>query len=147
MPALYPPIGFFFKVKIDGIPEIEFQEVTGISMTLETVALNEGGQNRFVHQLPVRTTSEKLVLKRGLKVNSELANWCKKALEDFSFSPRDIEISLLDFTAQDTILVTWQIVRAYPVKWSVSGFNASNNELAIETIELQYQHFTKAFPQ
>ena len=147
MPAPYPPISFFFKVKIDGIPEIEFQEVTGLSMSLETVPLKEGGQNRFVHQLPVRTTSEKLVLKRGLKVNSELANWCKKALEDFSFSPRDIEISLLDFTAQDTILVTWQIVRAYPVKWSVSGFNASNNELAIETIEFQYQHFTKVFPQ
>lgn len=144
--AFYPPIGFFFKVKIDGIPEVEFQEVSGLSMTLETLPVKEGGQNRFTHQLPVRTTSDKLVLKRGLMVNSQLANWCKAALEDFSFSPKDIEISLLDFTAQDNILITWQVVRAFPTKWTVSNFNASNNEVAIETLELQYQHFTKVFP-
>ncbi|GGN13317.1 hypothetical protein GCM10010967_56790 [Dyadobacter beijingensis] len=144
--ALYPPTGFFFKVKIGDFEDVAFQEVTGLSMTLETVPIKEGGQNRFVYQLPVRTSSEKLILKRGLEVSSQLANWCKDALENFSFSPKDLEISLLDFAAQDKILVTWQVVRAYPTKWSVSGFNAANNELAIESIELQYQHFSKIFP-
>jgi phage tail-like protein len=141
-----PPIGSFFKVKIGNFAEVDFQEVAGLSMTLETAALKEGGQNLFVHQLPVRTTCEKLVLKRALAPSSEVANWCKKALEEFSFRPQDIQISLRDFLAQDTILVQWYITHAYPVKWSVAGFNAMNNEVVIESIELQYQHFTKAFP-
>lgn len=141
-----PPIGSFFKVKIGNFSEIDFQEVSGLSMTLETAALKEGGQNRFVHQLPVRTASDKLLLKRALSPSSEVADWCKKALEEFSFSPQDIQISLLDFAAQDNILVQWHITRAYPVKWSVAGFDAMKNDVVIESIELQYHYFTKAFP-
>nr|WP_295929475.1 phage tail protein [uncultured Dyadobacter sp.] len=149
--AFYPPIGFLFKVSIKGVPDAEadFQEVSGLSMTLETQALKEGGQNRFIHQLPVRTTSDKLVLKRGLKATSSLLTWCREAIEDFSFSPKDLDISLLDPGIDDSLnnpLVSWHISHAYPVKWSLSPFNAMNSELAIETIEIQYRFFTKTFP-
>lgn len=149
--AFYPPTGFLFKVSIKGVPDAEadFQEVSGLSMTLETQALKEGGQNRFIHQLPVRTTSDKLVLKRGLKATSSLLTWCREAIEDFSFSPKDLDISLLDPGIDDSLnnpLVSWHISHAYPVKWSLSPFNAMNSELAIETIEIQYRFFTKTFP-
>lgn len=147
----YPPTGFFFKVSIADFPEAEadFQEISGLNMTLETVALKEGGQNRFVHQLPLRTTSEKLVLKRGLKVSSSLLTWCRQAIEEFSFSPKDIFVFLLDPGLPDAItnpLVTWHITHAYPVKWSISSLNAMNSEIVIETIEIQYQYFTKEYP-
>lgn len=147
----YPPVGFFFKVQIDGLPdgESEFQEVTGLSATIETQQIVEGGENRFVHQLPLRVKSEKLVLKRGLKVSSALQDWCRKAIEEFSFSPKDIHVFLLDPGAanpNDNILMSWHVIHAYPLKWSVSAFNAMENNLAIETIELQYNHFTKSHP-
>lgn len=150
--AFYPPTGFLFKVSIQGIPDAEadFQEVSGLSMTLETLALKEGGQNRFIHQLPVRTTSDKLVLKRGLKATSSLLTWCREAIEEFSFSPKDLDISLLDPGIDDSLsnpLVSWHLSHAYPVKWSLSPFNAMNSELAIETIEIQYRFFTKTFPE
>jgi phage tail-like protein len=148
--AFYPPVGFYFKISIDGLPDAEFQEVSGLTMSLDTITLNEGGENRFVHTLPTRAKSEKLVLKRGLKVSSQLTDWCKKAIEDFSFSPKNIHVFLLDKALKDSDtnpLVSWHIIHAYPVKWSVSNFNAMNNELAIETIELQYQFFTKSFSQ
>ncbi len=148
--AFYPPVGFYFKISIDGLPDAEFQEVSGLTMSLDTITLNEGGENRFAHTLPTRAKSEKLVLKRGLKVSSQLTDWCKKAIEDFSFSPKNIHVFLLDKGLSDSDsnpLVSWYIIHAYPVKWSVSNFNAMNNELAIETIELQYQFFTKSFSQ
>jgi phage tail-like protein len=149
--AYYPPVGFYFKVTIDGFPEAEadFQEVTGLSMTLETQAVKEGGENRFVHQLPVRTMSDKLVLKRGLKVSSSLLSWCSQAIEEFSFSPKNIDIFLLDPGRPDSLnnpLAAWHVTHAYPVKWAATGLNAMNNELVIETIEIQYQYFTKSFP-
>ncbi|MCF0074338.1 phage tail protein [Dyadobacter sp. CY261] len=150
--SFYPPIGFLFKVSIKGVDDAEadFQEVSGLSMTLETLALKEGGQNRFVHQLPVRTTSDKLVLKRGLKLSSGLTKWCREAIEEFSFSPKTMTISLLDPGIEDALstpLVTWEVTHAYPVKWSLSSFNAMNNDLAIETVEIQYRFFTKVFPE
>ncbi|QRR00613.1 phage tail protein [Dyadobacter sandarakinus] len=149
--AFYPPVGFYFKVSIDGFPEAEadFQEVAGLVMMLETLALREGGENRFTHQLPLRTSSDKLVLKRGFKVSSALHDWCSQAIGEFSFSPKDLDIFLLDPALPDSLhnpLVAWHVVHAYPVKWSVSPFNAMNNELVIESVELQYHYFTKSFP-
>ena len=148
--AYYPPVGFLFKVQIDDLPDSDsaFQEVTGLTATIETQQVIEGGENRFVHQLPLRVKSERLVLKRGLKVSSGLLDWCRKAVEEFSFSPKNIHIHLLDPGADnpnDNILMSWHVIHAYPLKWSVSAFNAMENNLAIETIELQYNHFTKSF--
>lgn len=146
----YPPVGFFFSVSIDGMPgDSAFQEVTGLSVSVETQAVNEGGENRFVHQLPQRAKAERLVLKRGLSVSSSLVTWCRKAMEEFSFSPRTIHVFLLDpsnTTSPNTPLVAWHLVNAYPVKWSVSAFNAEESNLAVETIEIQYNYFTKSFP-
>jgi len=147
----YPPVGFYFKVSIDGMPEGDsaFQEVTGLSVSIETQTVAEGGENRFVHQLPLRAKAERLVLKRGLNVSSQLLTWCQKAVEEFSFSPRTIHVFLLDPSKPDAPnnpLAAWHVVNAYPVKWSVSAFNAEENNLAIETIEIQYNYFTKSFP-
>ena len=37
------PVSFYFKIKIDGFDaESNFQEVTGLTMSVDTVALNEG---------------------------------------------------------------------------------------------------------
>lgn len=147
----YPPVGFYFKVSIDGLPEGDsaFQEVTGLSVSVETQSVAEGGENRFVHQLPLRAKADRLVLKRGLNVSSQLLSWCQKAVEEFSFSPRTIHVFLLDPSRPDSAnnpLAAWHIVNAYPVKWSVSAFNAEENNLAVETIEIQYNFFTKSFP-
>jgi phage tail-like protein len=147
------PVSFYFKITIAGFDaESDFQEVTGLTMSIDTVALNEGGQNLYVHNLPIRAKPERLVLKRGLKVSSDMANWCREAIEEFSFRPKDIQISLLDPRTQEnqgpqSPLASWYLTNAFPVKWSVSNFNAMNNEVAIETIELQYHRFTKSFPK
>lgn len=145
---LYPPVGFYFKVVIDGIPDSEsdFQEVAGLSVSLETQAVKEGGENRFTHQLPLPAKAEPLVLKRGLKVESALIEWCRKAVEEFSFSAKNLHLFLLDVEAgaSEKPLAAWHIVHAYPTKWEVTGFNAMNNELAIETIQLQYNYFKKS---
>jgi phage tail-like protein len=37
----------------------------------------------------------------------------------------------------------WNVVQAYPVKWSMSDLNANNNSIAVETIELSYQYFER----
>ena len=144
--VFYPHTSFCFKVSIDGLDaESDFQEVTGLAMSIDTTPLNEGGQNCYVHHLPTRAKSERLILKRGLKVSSDLVDWCRKAIEEFSFSPKDIHIFLLDPIDQQP-LASWHLTNAFPVKWSLSNFNAMNNELSIESIEIQYHRFTKSFP-
>ncbi len=144
----YPPVGFRFRVKVEGLPELKddmyFQSVSGLSVDIETEEYAEGGENRFKHKLPVRTKFPNLVLKRGFLKNSKIIKWCQDAIENFEFSPKSIVINLYGEAKNDseTPLVTWKITGAIPVKWAVDEFNAQESKLAMETLELSYQYYT-----
>lgn len=140
MSNYYPPLGFHFKVEFANLGgEYQFQSVSGLNVELETEQIAEGGENRFKHKLPVSTRYPNLVLKRGIRVDSALTKWCRDALENFDIKPTNITISLLNEKHEP--LMTWNVVHAYPLKWSVSEFNAEKSQLAIESIELAYNYF------
>jgi len=145
--ATYQPAAFYFKVAFasSGQSDTSFQEVSGISTEVETESYNEGGENRFVHQLPKGVKSNKLVLKRGIaELNSPLVKWCQAIFEgDFSeaIEPMEVTVSLMD--ENKTPIRSWSIVNAFPVSWEVEAFNSTKNEVAIEKIELNYNYFTR----
>lgn len=119
-----------------------FLEVSGLSAEIETESVVEGGENRFVHQLPKNVKFPKLSLKRGIaEMNSPLVKWCRQALEGGLvelIQPMDLSVRLLDQSGDP--LRTWDIVNAYPVRWEVEAFSSSKNQLAIEKIELSYNY-------
>ncbi|HYQ56744.1 MAG TPA: phage tail protein [Draconibacterium sp.] len=140
MADYYPPLGFHFKVEFNGYPgEFQFQSVSGLTVDVETEQLTEGGENRFKHKVPVRTKYPNLVLKRGLLVDSELISWFRNAVENYEFKPTDLIVKLLN--EEHEPLISWNVVHAYPVKWSLSDFDAEQNKLVIETLELTYNYF------
>ncbi len=140
MANYYPPLGFHFKVFIENIKsEYQFQSVSGLQASLETEEIAEGGENRFKHKLPLRTSYSNLVLKRGLNTNKKLYNWCQDAVNGLDISPSPITIQLLNENNEP--LSTWNIVNAYPIKWEVSDFNAEESNIVIETLELSYSYF------
>jgi phage tail-like protein len=57
------------------------------------------------------------------------------------FKPSDILITLLDEADQPVAI--WNVVQAYPLKWSVTDLKATENSIMIETIELAYQYFER----
>ena len=138
----YPPVGFHFSVRF-GISgedsDTRFQSVSGLNVEYETETVNEGGENRFVHELPVRTKYSDLVLKRGMLIDSEVVKWCVDAFENRSFTPTDLQVMLLN--EEHEPLQTWNIIGAWPKRWSVSDFNAEENSLVIETLELSYRYY------
>ncbi len=140
----YPPVGFHFRVNLDGITGTEndskFQSVSGLNVEFETESIKEGGENRFEHVLPLRSKYPNLVLKRGMFVGSELIDWCLNAFNNLEISPSDLVVSLLN--GEHEPLKTWKIKNAWPLKWSVSDMSAEENKLMVETIELRYQYFT-----
>ncbi len=140
MSNYYPPLGFHFLVEFANHGnEYRFQSVSGLSVDLETEEITEGGENRFKHKLPVRAHYPNLVLKRGLLVDSKLIKWCRDAIEGFDFQPTDIIIKLLN--EKNEPLTSWNVVHAWPVKWSVGEFNAEESQIVIETLELSYSYF------
>jgi phage tail-like protein len=141
--AAYPPPAFHFRVVFAGFPnqDTSFQEVSGIKSEIEFEEVVEGGENRHVHRLPKGVKNSVLSLKRGLAdQSSPLVKWCKSVMEgDFSKPIKPMEIKIYLLNEEHNPVRGWSFSNAYPVKWEIDGFNATKNEVAIESIELCYQ--------
>ena len=157
-PAQPLSYGFLFSVEILGKPatnltsvEAGFQEVSGINATMNTDKITEGGENRFVHKVPGRVTYDNnLELKRGFIVaSSPFGDWCRNNLSSglnpltgtTALQCEDIIVHLLDVDQKP--VMSWFFARAYPVKWEISGLNAKQSEIVVESISLVYQYFSK----
>lgn len=144
MVAFYPPVAFRFQVDfvLDGtsVLDTRFQEVSGLSAELPVETVKEGGENRFAHRLPGPAKFPNLVLKRGLVTDSRLISWFHEAVKSLEIEPADVNVFLLDEKSEP--LMTWNFIRAWPTKWSVSNLNAQNNAIMIDTLELAYQYFS-----
>ncbi len=141
----YPPVGFHFKVEFLGIGndnDMRFQSVSGLSVEYETESFKEGGENRFEHKLPLRTKYPELSLKRGLLTDSSVINWVKGILQNRDFltnRPAQIQVSLLNEKHEP--LKTWMLFNCWPKKWTISDFNAQENAVVVETLDICYNFF------
>lgn len=142
----HPPAAFYFKVVIgvNLLSDTSFQDVSGISTTIETEQLVEGG-NQYVRNLPTKISHPNLVLKRGIaSALSPLVVWCRATMEtDFLLPIVPLPVSVHLLNAHKIPIRSWVFVNAYPVKWEVEKFNSEENKVAIETIELSYMYSTR----
>jgi phage tail-like protein len=136
------PLGFRFAVVflVGGVLpnplDIRFQKVSGLSATVETTPLSEGGQNLYTHRLPKRVSYSNLVLSRGFVIGSLLNIEFNVAMSLFKFVPSNVMVTLLN---EDGIpLSAWLFLKAYPVKWATSDLDAGQEQLVIDTLELAY---------
>ncbi|MET0518565.1 MAG: phage tail protein [Burkholderiaceae bacterium] len=138
-----PPVGFHFKVEVLGLTpaadDLRFVEVGGLAIEVATEDVPEGGENRFVQRYPGRAKYGDLVLKRGLLKGSKVWDWARQCIEDLDVQPKDVDVTLLN--AEHQPLMTWHLVGAFPVKWSVSDLNATANAFVVETLTLAYRNF------
>lgn len=149
--SYYPPVGYSFLVNfipnlssplsamallLNGV-DYSFKEVSGLNATISTEPYKEGGVTDMVHNLPSAPTFSNITLKRGLLVGSAFGTWVQMAVENFNIVPMDLLISLLG--PDHMPIIAWNVVGAYPIKSEISGFNAMQNELVVESVELACQ--------
>lgn len=138
-----PPLAFRFGVfffaegKIPNPLDIMFQKVSGLDSTVETTPMLEGGQNIYPQSLPQRIKYQNLVLQRGLIVGSPLVIQFNQVMSQFTFSPANVLVTLFDTTRIP--IAGWLLMKAYPVRWSISDLDAESNTAVIENMELTYQ--------
>jgi phage tail-like protein len=141
------PVAFAFRVSLLRLQgqanpvTASFREVSGLEHSFETEDLVEGGENRFVHQLPRAPRPRRLTLKRGLvERGSGFVSWCRQSLQNGlaqPLKPIDVQVQLIGADLRP--LMVWKCTNAYPVRWAIEGFESQRNEVAIEDIELAYQ--------
>jgi phage tail-like protein len=138
------PVSFYFSVAFEGIDadvESAFQDVSGINVSLETKPFEEGGLLNYAHKLPLQTKYDNLTLKRGFLHGSSLLRWVNDGIQNFNFSPKIVQVSLLNELGND--LAIWSFVNAYPVSLKISEFKAQDNSIVVESLELAYNYFKR----
>jgi phage tail-like protein len=124
---------FRFGVEIQGVVVGWFTECGDLSLEREVIPLKEGGVNDYVHQLPSRVSYSAITLKRGLADNV-LWDWFQKGLYDGKVELHNVSIVLYGGDRAETR--RWNLVDAYPVKWTGPELKGDSDDLAVETLEI-----------
>ncbi len=133
----YPLPVFNFRVRIEG-ETYGFSQVTGLRIQYDTVTYkhglswSEGAEEVIGLQQPVNITFQ-----RGMVAKSSaLLRWISNVHRSFLGPPkRDVFIDLCDEDGNPVI--TWTINNAIPIKLDAPSFDANNNDVAIESMELK----------
>jgi len=133
---LDPIPSFRFVVLFDELPECGFSDCTGLQVELESQEYIEGGMNSHTWKFPTRAKQTNLTLKRGV-VHRLLWDW----LDDIrkgNIKVRSGTIIVFDSSGRLPVM-TFQVHKAFPVKWSGPDLSALQNNIAMETLELAHQ--------
>ena len=124
-----------FAVFIGGVPVGEFHAVEGLTRTIETKPVSEGGRfDQQVHMIKQHTYGE-LTLKWGLVQRGYMYNWMEEVKPGNRFR-RDLVIML-----QDRMLIptrVFSIIGAFPTEWTSPNMDAQSSNVPVETLKLRY---------
>lgn len=131
-----PYAAFNFLVEIENVTVAGFHEVSGLTSETDAIDYRNGDEENIVRKLPGLKKVMPIALKRGYTDAIELWEWRKKVL-DGQTERQSGSIVLLDEARQPVL--RWNFREGWPSKWEGPSFNAKNNEVAIEALEIQHE--------
>ena len=115
----------------------QFSEVSGLGAQLEVLPVPEGGRNDYVHQLPVRHSYSRIVLKRGVVRDPGLFFWYQAGFTQSIGARRDGAIIML--TNRDVPAVGWIFRGGLAAAWKGPELKAGDSAVAVESIEIAHE--------
>jgi phage tail-like protein len=131
-----PFLAFRFEVALDNLPVAGFSECSGLQLEVEVQDYNEGGMNAIVRKFPGRTKQANITLKRGV-IDRQLWDWFYQTTQG-TVTFRNATIVVRDPSGGQEVL-RWTVERAFPAKLSGPELNATQNSVAVETLELCHE--------
>jgi phage tail-like protein len=141
----YPLPVYNYRVEIGG-QAIAFSEVSGLNIAYDVGTFKESpvspqaGPRTLYY--PTQSTATSISLKKGIVKGVSI-----KALYDWIMTvqtnqvdKRDVFIRLCDEKGEP--VVSWKVGNAFPTKLSAPTFDATSNDAAIETLDLQADFIT-----
>lgn len=133
-----PLRGFRFRVQIDGITKAGFREVSGLDAGTDPVDYRDGDDPTHVRKLAGLQKFSNLTLKRGITNDQDIWKW-RTAIMDGKIKDnrKNGQIILLDDEGKEA--AEWTFTDGWPTKWTGPAFNATANEVAIDTLEITHE--------
>ena len=138
---LDPLRSYNFYLEIDGITRAGFRECSGLDSSTDVVEYREGNEGRTPRKLPGLVKFSNITLKWGTTSDSELLDW-RQQVADGEIERKNGSVVMIDDTG--TEIVRYNFRDAWPMKWTGTAFNATTNEVAIESLEIAHEGVNKA---
>jgi phage tail-like protein len=137
------PYGAYnFKVEWDGIIQAGFKTCGGLESTQDAGDYREGTDKGLsMRRLPGLITSANITLGRGITDNRELWLWRQDIIEGKG-TRKNLSIVLMDDTGAESL--RWNLSNCWPTKWTGPSFDATANEVAIESLEIAHEGISLA---
>ncbi|HLX50559.1 MAG TPA: phage tail protein [Streptosporangiaceae bacterium] len=148
----YPAYGLAmrFSVTVDGLSLGLWRSCKGLNVEMKYKVIEEGGAYLGDIALPERLVYGRVSLERAVEKTSsqELQAWLKGYIYQWYSYPlnekgtppaTDVVITLLDYQLNQ--VMQWTLSEARPVKWAGPGMQATDNNVAIETLEFDHEGF------
>ena len=132
----YPHGKFRYKVEIDGLDAGGFSEVSGFDVSIDVMEYREGDMVQTPMKVPGLKKYSNITLKQGLADSMVLYDWIIAGV-DGAVDRKTITITLLD--EEEAPAASWQVINAWPTKYTAPDFNATASEVAIETLEIAHE--------
>jgi phage tail-like protein len=128
-----PLASFNFIVIVEDM-RAGFSEIGGLSTETDIIEYREGSEDITVRKIPGKRKYTNISLKRGYTPDGkDLWAW-RKSVMDGKTQRKGGTISLLDESRK--VALTWEFSEGWPSKWAGPAFNAKNNDIAIEEMEI-----------
>jgi phage tail-like protein len=134
--------GYNFLVTINGVSDDgnavkgAFTEASGLEVEVTPIEYRNGNEDITVRKIPGLKKFTNITLKRGITGDIDFWNWIRKAMTG-NVQRADGSIVLLD-EDRDEVL-RWNFTRGWPCKHTGPGLNATNNEIAMDTLEICHE--------
>lgn len=128
---------FNFRVEFDGLPVSSFSECSGLSAEGDAVEYREGTDPvNTVRKLIGLRKYTNITLRRGYTADTSLWDWHKEIVNGKT-TRKNGTITLIDEVGNEVI--RWTVENAWPNKIEGPSFNATSNEVAMESLELVHE--------
>ena len=138
--ASTPYAKFRYKVEIDGLEAGGFSEASGFDASIDVIEYREGDMVQTPMKLPGLKKYGNITLKQGVADSMVMYEWMIAGVEG-EVERKTITITILDET--ETATASWQVINAWPTKYTAPDFNATSSEVAIESLEIAHEGMTR----
>jgi len=132
---------FNFLVEIDGIVRAGFREASGLDSTQDPIQYREGTDPLTQRKLPGLNTYSNISLKWGMTDDKEFWDWRAKSMAG-KVERKNGSIVLMNEAGEEKL--RWNFREGWPTKWTGPSFNATGNDVAIESLDIAHEGIERA---
>jgi len=120
-------------------PAAGFSHIVLPDIAIDIVEYRTGNDKESgTHKLVGLARYGNVILRRGIIGSLDLYNWINQVRNGDANARRTVTISLLSEDLTNVVL-TWKLLRAWPIKYSFGDLNAKGTDVAMEELVLAYE--------